>query len=267
MRGNIVLGDWRPAFLTAGAPLVLVATFKLLDMFIEWVLEENAFQSTYGFQHKLRQLNRLPIFPVLVESRPWLRDRLVGLYRSLEPLRGTIVHDRRFTVSDGAIRVSSSKGNIVGPQIEVGRAELRKLALTVVSILRYVGGTWCLDQYREKVLRHDLDSLASLHGLPSLGQRQPFYPTVRYFSLDADPRSIDTPAIRIDLAKHFPNTDRMFDLRVLTVKGGAVVDAFLFPWALLENDPKWSGSINPEAYRVPFPNDIKPQHVHGHDAC
>ena len=36
--GNIKLGDWRPGFLEAGAPLVFVTAFKLLDMLLEWVL-------------------------------------------------------------------------------------------------------------------------------------------------------------------------------------------------------------------------------------
>ncbi len=34
--GNIKLGDWRPGFLEAGASLVFVTTFKLLDMLLEW---------------------------------------------------------------------------------------------------------------------------------------------------------------------------------------------------------------------------------------
>jgi hypothetical protein len=246
--------------------LVFISTFKLLDMFIEWVLEENGFPSTFRFQEKIKQLNRPPLFPALVETRSWLRDRLAGLYRTLEPLRGTIVHDKHFTASDGAIRVSSSKGKVVGPQVEISRDELRKLALTVVSILRYIDGTWPLDQYREKVLRHHLDELARLHGLPSLGQRQPFYPTVRVFSTDADPLRIDSTAIRNDLAARYSNNDCMFDLRVLTVKGGAVVNAFLFPWVLLESgSSQWGSGINPEAYRVPIPNDINPKHHKDHD--
>jgi hypothetical protein len=38
---SIVIGDWRAGFLDAGAPLVFVTTFKILDMFMEWVLEQN----------------------------------------------------------------------------------------------------------------------------------------------------------------------------------------------------------------------------------
>lgn len=265
-RGNCIMGDWRPGFLNAGAPLVFVAAFKLLDMFIEWVLEENGFPSTFRFQEKVKQLGRLPVFPGLIEARPWLKDRLAGLYRTLEPLRGTIVHDKHFTASDGTIRVCSSKGNVIGPEIEIGPAELRMLTLTVVSILRYVDGTWSLDQFREKLLRHHLDILAPLHGLPLLGQSQPFYPTVRIFSTDPDPRTIDPTTIRTDLAKRFSSNDCMFDMRVLTVNERIVVDAFLFPWGLLENaGSEWGSSIDPAAYRVPIPNDVKPEHHEGGD--
>ena len=140
-RGNAFIGDWRPGFLNAGAPLVFVSTFKLLDMLTEWVLEENGVPPTFRFQEKLRQLEASPVFPPLIESRSWLKERLVGFYRTLEPFRGTIVHDKHFTAQDGAIRVSSSKSGVVGPVVEISSGHLRALALTIVSVLRYIDDT------------------------------------------------------------------------------------------------------------------------------
>ncbi len=263
-RANIVIGDWRPGFLTAGTPLVFIATFKLLDMFIEWVLEKNGYQATFRFQEKIKHLNQSPLFPALIDSRLWLKDRLIGLYRTLEPLRGTIIHDKHFTSSDGALRVSSrSKDGVVNPPIEISSDALQKFAFTIVSILKYVDGTWSFNQYREKILRHNLDGLTSLHGSPSLGQLQPFYPTVRLFSTNPDPRTIDFAAIRSDVEKHHSSNDCMFDLRVLLVKEGAVVDAFLFPWVLLENEGTEWGSISTDDYRIQIPSDIKPEHLDG----
>lgn len=49
---NIVDGDWRPGFLNAGAPLVFVSTFKLLDMLMEWILEKNGYVPTFRFEQK-----------------------------------------------------------------------------------------------------------------------------------------------------------------------------------------------------------------------
>jgi hypothetical protein len=261
-RGNIIVGDWRPGFLNAGAPLVFVSTFKLLDMLIEWILEENGVPSTFRFQEKLQHLKGSPIFQPLIEARSWLKERLAGLYRTLEPLRGTIIHDKHFTAADGAIRVSSSKKGIIGSAVEISAAHLRKLALTIVSVLRYVDSTWHLDNLREKTLRHDLDELVALHGLPLLGQQRPFHTRVRLYSTGSDPLQVDPTAIRSDLAARYVNQDCSFDLRVLMVRDGAVVDAYLFPWTLFAvPGSDWSHGINAEQYRTAIPDDIKLEHL------
>ena len=258
---RIELGDWRPGFLNAGAPLVFVATFKLLDMFVEWVLEANAVKTSskfQGFKDKLKDLDRSPVFPVLVESQSWLKERLVGLYRTLEPLRGTIVHGKHFDVSNGGICVASSRGGSVGPQFDIDGSQLRKLAITVLSIIRYVDGTWSFSPFREKLMRCDLDSLANLHGFPSLGQKTPLYPTIRVHTRDSNPLSVDIGVVVSDLEKQFPNNDRLFDLRVLTVANDVVSEAFLFPWSLFaDGGANWAEGVNPNAFIVPVPEDVK----------
>lgn len=262
MRGNCIIGDWRPGFLNAGAPLVFVSTFKILDMLIEWILEENGVPSTFRFQQKLQQLKGAPIFPKVIESRTWLKERLVGLYSTLEPLRGTIIHDKHFTATDGAIRVSSSKKGVIGSPVEISAVQLRKLALTIVSVLKYVDGSWYLDELREKTLRHELDELDALHGLPSLGQKPPFHTCVRVYFAGSDPFLVDLMSIRSDLASIYVNQDCSFDLRVLMVKKDEVVNAYLFPWSLFAvPNADWSHTINAQDYRTVIPDDIKSEHL------
>lgn len=261
-RANVVIGDWRPRFLKAGAPLVFVATFKLLDMFLEWILEQNGIESAFRFREKVRHLSRPKVFPPLLEARPWLKERTVGLYRTLEPLRGTIIHDRHFTAMDGALRVSSSKGKVPGPIVQIEAAALRRLARTVVSILRYVDGTWSLNDLRERMLRHDLDELASLHGAPMLGQQCPFYTCVRIYLDGSDPLQIDPEAIRKDLEVRHPNEDCLFDVRVVLVADGAAVGAYLFPWSTFAAfDPNWRDNVDSSLFRTVIPDDIDPQHL------
>ncbi|MDU9049736.1 MAG: hypothetical protein Q3M30_12885 [Candidatus Electrothrix sp. Rat3] len=263
---NITLSDWRPGFLNAGAPLVFVTTFKLLDMFIEWVLEKNECEATFRFNDKVKLLksSQALIFPSFIESRPWLKERLIGFYSLLAPLRNTIIHDRHFTSSDGTINVSSrkKKGHGVNPPVEINSSALGALTLIVVSILKYVNGTWFLDQYHEKTLRRKLDGLTHLHGLPSLGQRQPFFTTVRVYSTNLDHSAINLSAVRNDIGKVFPHNDCMFDLRILTVKEGEVINAFLFPWALLGDEGfEWDNISDLEKYQVPIPDDIELKHL------
>lgn len=261
-RANIILGDWRSGFLNAGGPLVFVAAFKLLDMLVEWILEENGFPSNFRFQWKLKQLNSSPNVPPLIESRRWLKERLIGLYSTLEPLRGTIIHDKHFTASDGAIQVASSKNGVKGAPVEVSATHLRILARTIVSVLKYVDGTWHLDEFRERTLRHDLDEIATLHGLPSLGQKSPFHTCVRVYSTESEPLLVDPVSIRNDISRNYVDQDCSFDLRVLMVKGGKAVDAYLFPWSIFaKSNADWRQSINSEQYKTAIPEDIKPEHL------
>ncbi len=262
-RSNIIIGDWRPGFLNVGAPLVFVSTFKLLDMLIEWILEENQFPSTFRFQQKIQKLRDSPTFPAVIESRTWLKERLVGLYSTLEPLRGTIIHDKHFTATDGSIRVASSKKGVIGVPVEISADHLRKFSLTIMSILRYVDGTWSFDEFKEKKLRHDLDELALLHGLPTLGQKSPFHTCVRMYLTGYDPLLVDLKAIRCDLTERYKNQDYSFDLRVLMISENKIIDAYLFPWSICKiQSSDWSNSINAQQYKVTIPDDIDPKHLY-----
>jgi hypothetical protein len=156
MCGNIIIGDWRPGFLSAGAPLTFVSTFKLLDMLLEWVIVKNGGNATFRFEEKIKRLCQPLVFPPFVERLPWLKERLIGLFRALEPLRGTIIHDKHFTSANGSIEVSSSKRGIVGAPVQISARQLREFALTMVTVLKYIKASWPFDEYREKTLRYSL---------------------------------------------------------------------------------------------------------------
>jgi hypothetical protein len=146
--------------------------------------------------------------------------------------------------------------------IELSSAQLRIVALTVVSVLRYTDGSWSLDDIRDKALRHNLDALVELHGQPLLGQRRPFHTRVRVYSGGEDPRQIDPAIIKTDLAARYVEQDCSFDLLVVMVTHGAVMGAYLLPWALFAvAGPDWSRGINVEQYRTKVPADIDPEHL------
>lgn len=260
-RGNISIGDWRDGFLKAGAPLVFVTAFKLLDMIMEWVLEENGVAHSFRFQQKLNQLNNSICFPSTIESKPWLRERLISMYCTLKPLRGTIIHSKYFASYGGTIRVSSSQGNIIGPAVEIDPTALRRLALTLVSVLRYIDCTWSIDEHREKQLRHEFDHLRHLHGCAVLGQKRPFSPTVRVYSSEDNLRNIDIEKIKADIATHYVNEDCMFDLRIIIVEAGTATDAYLLQWEILQGGFNLVGKGDLEPHRVSIPDDIDMTHI------
>ncbi|MVW76560.1 hypothetical protein [Pseudomonas xionganensis] len=259
---NAVIGDWRPHFLNVGAPLIFVSSFKLLDMFIEWVLEENGIVSTFRFDQKRKKLDGSSVFPQEIEARPWLKERLIALYSALIPLRGTIIHNKNFISADGAIRVARSKTGVVESMVDISSSQLRTLVVSILSVLKYVDGTWHLNESREKILRHALDELAPLHGLPLLGQKQPFHTRVRVYLEGDDPFDFDPIAIQRDLAERYVNQDCSFDLRVLMVRDGEVVEAYLFPDTLVATaDTDWPQGVDAQQYKTKVPDDINPEHL------
>jgi hypothetical protein len=234
--GNIRIGDWRPGFLRAGAPLVLVSAFKLLDMMLEWVLVSNGQKPSFKFSEKIELLKRQVEFPFLIESRPWLRERLLSLYEGMDPLRGTIIHHRHFKSSEGSLQVSASRRGIVGVPVRFTPDDLRNLAALLVSLLRYLERTWTLDEFREKRLRRILDGLGYLHALPSLGQLEPGFLNVRVYVIDGAEVECDLDRVGRDIAAKRPNQDVMFDLRVVSIKpDGTSATAYLVPWSRLQS--------------------------------
>ena len=256
-----IIGDWRPKFLEVGTPLVLVTSFKLLDMMLEWVLVQNGTASTFRFARKIAALAGPVVFPPLIESRPWLRERLIALYKELDPLRGTIIHDRHFQATGGTLEVSSSRGGTIGPVVTFSPDDLRNFAVVLVSLLRYLEGTWTMDLFQEKRIRRALDELVHLHRLPSLGQLPPGFLTVRVYVPDEDPIEIDVERIRSHIATYRLGQDILFEVRVIAVaRDGQSASAFLVGWDQLQiagpRLQKTRGDLANST--VPVPADIDP---------
>lgn len=235
--GSINLGDWRPGFLNAGAPLILVTAFKLLDMIFEWILAQNGHQATFRFAQKLNALRGPLQFPPLIASRAWLQQRLVSLYAGLEPLRGTIIHDRHFQATSGDVQVASSKGGVVLPPVSISAAELRILAAIAVSLIRFLEGTWTLDLFHELRLRYWVDNLTHLHKETSLGQQEPGFLNIRIYSNPAAMFEVDLVTLRRDASAKRPGQHVLFDIRLVVVEpDGNSARAYLIPWARHENE-------------------------------
>lgn len=253
------LFDWRPEFLNAGSPLIFITAFKVLDMLIEWVLEKNTKTATYKFKLKIDALKESVMFPPLIETRPWLRDRLVALYEKLEPLRGTIIHAKHFKSVDGSLQVSCSKGGKVGPLITISAIELRNLALALVSILRYLKGLRTMDMFQEKCLRQMLDTLIHLHALPSLCQLRPVFLRVRVTVAEEEPIQCDLSRIRCHIAAERPREDVMFDLHITTTRDGFHAATYIVPWEQLPEKSQYLtrtlAELAPYAVNLPTGND------------
>jgi hypothetical protein len=257
--GRCFFSDWRPGFLAAGAPLVFVTAFKILDMLIEWVLIQNGKHSTHRFEQKIKALKEPVLFPKLIETRPWLRERLIALYEHLEPLRGTIIHARHFSAAEGTLKISCSKYGTIGPVVEITSKDLRNLALALVSLVRYLEGLWTMDLFQEKSLRRAFDELAHLHKLPLMGQLPPAFLSVRLFVPDKDAIELDIYRIKRDVDEKLRGQDVIFQVRIIAVpRDGVGAMAYVIPWDQLQDSEPNLCKTRSElaAYAVPLPADV-----------
>lgn len=256
---HIHLGDWRPGFLNAGAPLILVTAFKIIDMTVEWALEQGGTSSTYRFAQKVKALREGIEFPPLIKLRPWLQARLISLYTAIEPLRGTIIHNRHFTTADGALLVANSRRGEAPVSIPIAATDLRTLSAFAVSLVRHLEEQWPLDEFRERWLRYHLDQLAHLHGEPLLGQRQPGFLNIRKYCLQADIVEIDLARIRADVAASRPQQDPVFDIRVVFIQADSVrARACLIPWSRHRTaaSPLLLTAADLGEFECPVPDDV-----------
>jgi len=231
-RINIVLGDWRPSFQHAAAPLIFVTSFKLLDMLFEWILKNDG-PVGFRFSEKIKKLAVPNVrYPYFLESRPWLVARLKALYINSEPLRGSIIHSQNFVSENGALHVASSKKG-ADDRIELSAGDLRTFAQLCVSVLRFLCGDWSINQYREKHLRWQVDNLERLHKLELLGQVQPHHTCVRWNTHDPNIQIIDWSEIQRYLSDQHPEQDVTFDLRIVVLDGKNPIAAYFIPFEVL----------------------------------
>lgn len=235
---------------------MFVTAFKLLDMLLEWVLAENGRPLTFQFAQKIAALKGGVVFPSALDGQPWFHERLVALYEQLEPLRGTIIHNRHFKSSNGTLTVSNTKGH-VGPPVLIAAGDLRTLAFLLVSTIGYVQGAWPLDAFAEKRTRRALDDLAHLHKLPSLGQLPPAFLNVRIYQQVTGAIDVDLVRLRKDISALKPHTDCVYDLRIVAIAPtGQAATAYLIPWQELQGDRYETSVTEAAKHAASVPADV-----------
>ncbi len=252
--------NWRLDFLNAGSPLVFVTTYKLIDMLVEWILKGNKQEYSFRFAEKIKKLKKISALPPLLKQHSWLLERLVGLYETLEPFRGTIIHNESFSATNGNLTVSNSKKNQVEPPIEISADILRRFAHAVITVLKCIEGSWKFDKLQERYLSYILNEISFLHGHQQLDPKEPTHICVRKYCSCSEMDCIDLPSINSDIASKYKIYDWSFDLHLVIVSESTPSKAFFFPWDALSPDENEMSIPSPRhEYEKEIPNDINPE--------
>jgi hypothetical protein len=199
-------------------PLVFTASYKALDMQMEWILEEHDSQGIisgvpWRFSEKIDELEDLENdndlrLPSIYNQEKSLYDRVFALFRDLNGHRNTIIHGEDFEVSDDELEITDRSGTTFQFDTEELFAFAKVASITADSLK---SGT--LDPYTKRELQAFLDYLVFAHGEPAYGCTPPWSPTLEK-GVEAESEDPDT--FEVDIEKiweafeAFPDADGFY---------------------------------------------------------
>ena len=183
-------------------PLVFAASYKCLDMIIEWILEENTgtLNHQWGYKCKKSKMNEMFHTGNLQLPPPLMHDtdvfeRLLRLYSKLLDHRHVIVHRDQFEVKNDVFSVE----NDGGIRYDFDATQLFSLAKTgTVSAEVLLKNSMSDDQ--ERALNRYLDNLDFIHGQGTFDIAPPWAGKIEY-RIEAEDRDPYRWEIDLDLVR------------------------------------------------------------------
>lgn len=214
-------------------PLVFTASYKALDMQMEWILEEHNSQGIvndvpWKFSDKIDELDDLERnnnlqLPSIYDQEKSLYDRVFALFQDLNDHRNTIIHGENFEVSDDELEITDRSGTTFQFDTEELFAFAKVASITADSLRSRT-----LDPYTKRELQAFLDYLVFAHGEPAYGCTPPWSPTLEK---EVEAESEDPYIFEVDIEEiweafeAFPDADGFY-LNVI----GTIAD---------EDDAEW----------------------------
>lgn len=259
-----VLGSYAAIkLINAMSPLTFTASYKILDMIFEWILEENYTAgivknkrppSRWLFSKKIDKIPKLQLaYPPLMQSEPYIKDYLFALYHKLSKFRNEIVHRNKFSVSDGKFIVTTTT-NGQSYTLELDRSELGAFVRTVVAAANLLTGNLSFGRQVNRLLKHHLDRIQKLHGLDEFKQAKPLLVNVILkVPVEEGLFPADLRFVRQQIGLIYPNADVQFNLKIIgLVNHKPLIGWFLPVDAVPETDLLELRSDSLEEYRTSF---------------
>jgi hypothetical protein len=199
-------------------PVVFTASYKALDMQMEWILEEHRNQGIisrvpWRFSEKIDKFENLhrdgslKLPSVYSQNKP-LYDRVFSLFRDLNDHRNTIIHGEDFKISNEELEITDRDGTTFQFNTKQLFAFAKVAIITADSLISST-----LSPHTRRELQAFLDCLVFVHGKSSFDCTPPWSPTLekKARAEDSDPY-----IFKIDLNEiwegfgGFPDADGFF---------------------------------------------------------
>ncbi len=204
-------------------PLTFIASYKILDMIIEWILEENTKSGNIQsipryFNEKIKIISSTSVqldYPPLFQSTPYIKDYLSALYSKLLKFRHEIIHKNNFKVPNGKLIIETTEKSKLY-SIDLDRGELGAFVRTVVAIANLLTGVLLFGKQEDYLLKYHLDRIKKLHGLSEFRQVKTIL--INVILKVPEEKSIfpaDIKFVRERISQIYPNVKTLFNLKVM----------------------------------------------------
>lgn len=245
----------------AMSPLTFTASYKILDMIFEWILEEN-FKAGYlkdvpwKFSEKIKIITSTRLsYPPLFQSETYLNDYLFALYANLLKFRNEIVHKHNFSVIDEKLRVDTTDKGICYA-LELDRGELGAFVRISVAVANLLTNILTYGPKEECLIKYHLDRIRKLHNLSEFKQIKPLVTdVVLKVPSETELFPADLKFVREVINRIHPNANVHFNLKVIGLINNKPAFSWLFPLnSIPEVDVLELHPDNYKEYRIPFEN-------------
>ena len=124
-------------------PLTFTASYKILDMIYEWILEENKATGIisdvpWQFAQKLKLIKNINLqYPPLFANNAYIKDYSFAFFTNLLPYRNEVIHSHSFTVNEDKIALVDRKTSVM---LELDRLQMGYLVKLIVAIAQCLTG-------------------------------------------------------------------------------------------------------------------------------
>ena len=247
--------------INAMSPLTFTASYKILDMIFEWILEENVPTGNinripWKFSEKIelisKKYNQLGCPPIF-QSNPYIKDYLFALYSDLLKFRNEVVHKHNFSVSDNNLRIDTT---VEGKSymLVLDRGELGAFVRAVVAVANLLIGVLSFGPWEDQLFKYHLDRIQKLHGLADFKQAKPILVNVELkVPKEKGLFSADLEFVRQEVSRIYPNVDVLFNLKIIGLVDGKPSIGWSFSADSVPKEDVFElRSDNHEKYRVPL---------------
>ena len=238
----------------AMTPLTFTASYKILDMIFEWILQENRndkriMQAPWRFSEKIETIRKGKtqlVSPPVFQSQRYVEEYLFALYANLLKFRNEIVHKHRFSVSGSKLRIDAFEEG-QSYMIELDPEELGAFVRIVVASANMLLGDLSFGLREDSLFKWNLDRIDKLHLLARFGQRKPLLVDVTLKVKEQGGLfAADLGFARGTLSRIYPDSDVQFNLKIVGLVKDQPSIGWLFPVNSIPRDDVLE--LRPDAY-------------------